>query len=77
MIASSTVNVFCGASSFGASFISASIFSARSRASNSGMSVRMGWETIVFLMSMASSGVKYGALMYSSSVVHRVRASAS
>lgn len=58
MIASWIVNVFCGATSFGGSLVPESINSSNSRASNSGMSVRMGGETTVFLMSRASSGVK-------------------
>lgn len=58
MIACSIVNVFSGATSFGGSFVPELISSSNSRASNSGMSVRMGGETTVFLMSRASSGVK-------------------
>lgn len=47
------------------------------RASNSGTSSWVGGETTVLFMRDDSSGVKYGPLIYSSSVVQRLRATAA
>jgi hypothetical protein len=68
LIASSIVIDLDTAFSFVAS-LSAFAWSSFPKASNSEISFRMGGEIRIPLMREASSGVKYGLLIYSSSVV--------